>query len=241
MKIRVVDFETSDMVGKGRPVELCEVGYTDLVGGNVLLDTFASFVNPGIPITPEARGVHHITDREAASGMPPDDARDLLMGGMEPGDMFAAHNAAFERALFPGDPYPWICTMQCAKHLWEEEAPGFSNQTLRYWLDLDKEFSDPALAMPPHRAGPDTFVTAHILRRLLVGRSPETLVDLTAKPVLLKICTIGDAKGLPWSQVDRGLLEWCLKPGRNLSPEILATARHWLDELNRPADRNFLL
>jgi len=35
---------------------------------------------------------------------------------------------------------------------------------LRYWRNL---VLDPALAMPPHRAGPDAYVTACLLAELL--------------------------------------------------------------------------
>jgi exodeoxyribonuclease X len=237
MKVRVVDFETSDMVGKGRPVELCEVGWTDFDEDWKISRPQAFLVNPGHKITPEAQGVHHISDEMVADAMSPAAARQLLMEGMEPGDFFAAHHAEFERALFPGDPFPWICTMVCAKHLFPG-APGFGNQTLRYHLGVDADFEWPALAMPPHRAGPDTYVSAHILSRLTFIANPRRLVELTTTPVLLEEVPFERYRGQPWSAMDRGFLEWVLAPGKQtpMKPEVLHTARHWLQKLDEPGN-----
>lgn len=234
MKIRVVDLETTgtaEDATKGKLVDICEIGWTDLHDHFLIDGPHARLVDPGIPIPPEARAVHHISDAMVAGALLSSAAYDLLMEGMEPGDMFAAHNAAFERIFFNGGVFPWICTMICAKHLWND-APGFSNQTLRYWLNLEEEI-DADLAMPPHRAGPDSYVTAHILRRMTLMKSPNSLVSLTTTPVLLKTVPFSKHQGQPWSDMDRGFLEWCLDPKRdNLSPEVLYTARHWLDQLN---------
>ena len=49
-----------------------------------------------------------------------------------------------------------------ALRVWPE-APRHSNQVLRYWRGMRL---DHARAMPPHRAGPDAWVTAHILADL---------------------------------------------------------------------------
>lgn len=233
MKIRCIDFETTGMPedrAKGKIVDLCEIGWSDLYDDGSIDGPRERLTDPGIPIPPEARAVHHISDEMVRGALLSSAARDVLMEDMEPGDMFAAHNMAFERTFFSGGAFPWICTMICAKHLWED-APGFSNQTLRYWLDIDGEL-DLSLAMPPHRAGPDSYVTAHILRRMTMAKSPNTLIELTNTPVLLKLVPFGKHEGMPWSDMDRGYLEWCLDPRRDFKPEVLHTARHWLDRLN---------
>lgn len=232
MKIRVVDFETSDMVKKDRPVELVEVGWTDFDEYWQISRPQSLLVNPGMPISAEARGVHHLSNEDVAGGLSPDAARARLRDGMEPGDMFAAHNAAFERELFSGEPFLWICTMICAKHLLPD-APGYGNQTLRYHLGVDSDFEWPELAMPPHRAGPDTYVTAHILSRLTFIAGPAKLIELTNTPVLLKTVTFGKYEGQLWSDMDRGYLEWILDPKREFKQEVTDTARHWLEKLQR--------
>lgn len=239
MKMRVVDFETTDKPRPGRTIEIVEFGFTDVFGEHTL-GPVSGLVNPGIPISPEARGVHHISDAMVAGGCRPAEARAILMSGMEAGDLFVAHHAAFERALFPGYPFDWICTLTCAKHLFPD-APGFGNQTLRYCLDLDAEIASPERTMPAHRAGPDTYVTAHLLRRLLrqVGgleAAPKNLVELTNTPVLLREVPFQSHEGKLWSDMDTGFLEWVVAPGKKkpMDDDVLHTARHWLNLRRKP-------
>lgn len=230
MKARVLDFETTGMPEdkeRGMRVGICEIGFTDVdLETREVGETIAAFVNPNMPIHPEAMAVHHITDADVAGAMNYMQACQRLMAGMEPGDVFVAHNAPFEQAFFGGGNYPWICTYRVAQHLWDN-APSYSNQVLRYWLSLDLVMPDPARAMPPHRAGPDTYVTAHILVRELQGRSVEELVKLTKQMPLLKTVPFnGEHKGKLFSELDERMLDWILK--KDFKPEVMETARHWL-------------
>lgn len=224
-RIRVVDFETS-----GLPEDavrgICEVGYTDLTADWKVGETFSFLVNPGHPIPPQTRAIHHISDADVANAVPPDVALRTLMIGMEPGDVFAAHNAKFEQAFFAGGGLPWICTMQCAKHIFPA-APGHSNQTLRYWLGIDEEFDRADRAMPPHRAGPDTFVTAHILARLVFASNVPELIRLTTAPVLLRDVTFGKHRGDKWANLPWDYLNWVANKS-DLGVDEKHTARHYL-------------
>lgn len=120
MKLRSIDFETTDKPErrqKGTPVGLCEIGYTDVDGATgSVAKPFSTLVNCGVPITPEARGIHHISDGDVSGAITPDAALAMLLEGMEPGDIFVAHNAQFEKSFFSGGVFPWICTLQCARH-----------------------------------------------------------------------------------------------------------------------------
>ena len=67
-------------------------------------------------------------------------------------DVFVAHKWAFE-AQWLGEHLqgrPAICTYKAALRLWPD-APGYSNQVLRYWL-RPKGLS-PVIAGMPHRGG----------------------------------------------------------------------------------------
>lgn len=230
MKVRVVDLETTgtpEERQRGKSVGIVEFAFCDVDDGGVVSRPTSSLVNPGISIPPEARAVHHISDAMVSGAMSPTDACMRLMGGMEPGDMFCAHNAEFERAFFAGGAFPWICTMKCAKHLWPE-APSFSNQALRYWLDLDPEFAWPELTMPPHRAGPDAYVTAHIFARLTLMKHPSSLIELTNTPVLQRTVRFGKNVGQPRSDMDQGFLQWVLD--KDFDSETKHTARYWLNK-----------
>lgn len=226
MKIRVVDFETTGLP-EDQVRAICEAGWTDISEDLSISMPQAVLVNPGHPIPPVTRAIHHISDADVADAISPPEAIELLMDGMEDGDMFAAHNAEFEQVFFSGGNHPWICTMKCAMHLFPE-APRFSNQVLRYWLGLDetKGFSHD-LAMPPHKAGPDTYVTAHILARLALMAGFDELVTLTNTPVLLKVITFGKHKGENWADIPAGYLEWVISKS-DRGPDEKHTARHYL-------------
>lgn len=229
MKIRVIDFETTGTdkdLKAGKKVEICEVGYTDVdVGTRYISMTMWHFVDPGMPIPPEARAIHHISDNDVANAISPAAARTLLMADMEPGDLFAAHRAAFEQAFFPGGTHEWICTYVAAKHLYDD-LPSYSNQALRYILGIDDGFEWPVLAMPPHRAGPDSYVTAGIIRHMLVENTPRDLTTLTRLPILQKRVPFGKYEGQLWADMDAGYLEWILK--KDFDDEVMNTARHYL-------------
>jgi len=207
MKIRVIDFETTGLP-EDQTKAICEIGWTDVTDDWHVHGPHSMLVNPGHPIPPVTRAIHHISDADVAGAISPDAASAALMQGMEPGDVFAAHNAKFERAFFGGGPHPWICTLQCAKHIFPN-APGHSNQVLRYHLDIEGEDEfDGAAAMPPHRAGPDTLVTAFVLRRLIFASSVPELIRLTSAPVLLQTITFGKHRGMKWADLPSDYLAW---------------------------------
>lgn len=226
MKIRVIDFETTG-VPEDQVKGVCEIGWTDLSDDWKMNGPHAMLVNPGHPIPAVTRAIHHISDADVAGAVSPDVAFRTLMAGMEPGDVFAAHNAKFERAFFGGGAMPWICTLQCARHLFPD-APGHSNQVLRYHLDVDgDEGFDADAAMPPHRAGPDTLVTAYILHRLIFAASVQKLIELTTAPVVLRNVTFGEHRGVKWADLPRDYLQWIAFKS-DLGPDEKHTARHIL-------------
>jgi exodeoxyribonuclease X len=228
-KARVMDLETT-----GFPEDavkgICEIGFTDVDIATLSISPTTDFlINPGHPIPPQTRAVHHISDHDVRNAPPADVGFRILMKDMGEDDVFVAHNYAFEQAFFAGGGRSWICTMQSAKHVWPD-APGYSNHALRYWLDVDRDF-DPwegERAMPPHRAGPDTFVTAHIFVRLLAEKSVEELITLSKTPVVMKgAVRFGKHKGTDWRDLPWDYLDWIAKKS-DMDEETKFTARHYL-------------
>lgn len=246
--VRAIDTET---LGLAADAGVCEIGWTDIYATSktdsgvptnwqVEKNWHSLLVNPGRPIPPEAQAVHHISDEDVADAPDLDGAlQDMLAEGRKhvdftDADAYAAHNAKFDRQFL--DPHlasKWICSMRCWQHV-DPDAPGFGNQTLRYHLKPRGLVA--AKAMPPHRAGPDSYVTAHLVRDLLNRSKPngerntvERLVKATERVPLLKICPMGDSwRGKPFEALDTKALRWlATKPD---GEEIRATARHWLNE-----------
>lgn len=230
--IYLVDLETTGVEEDARVVEVaCEVLFPD---GEWLVSS-REYVNPGVPIPATAKAIHHIDDHDVANADPWDVVakRIVLEAGFDKVTHFVAHNAAFERRFL--DPFvpaeiKWVCTMRCAKHIWPA-APGFSNQTLRYWLPGGPKNTDHR-AMPPHRALPDLYVTRFILKSLLKEASLDELVRLTSAPVRLLTVGFGKHFGVPWGTVPSDYLAWVARQP-DMDPDVIHTAKTIIQERAR--------
>jgi exodeoxyribonuclease X len=202
--IRVIDFETT---GTEPPAEVCEVGTCDLHLEEKRIDTPRTWLCGVQTMPPEVRAVHHISLAEC-DGRPPFSAEAMFGDHV---DAVAAHNAEFETKFFTS-PLPVICTYKAALRVWPN-APSHSNGALRYWLeDAGKIRPDHALTQPAHRAGPDAYVTAHILLALFeTGATGRDMIAWTKEPRLLPTCPIGKFRGKPWPEVEAGFLGWMLR------------------------------
>lgn len=232
-RIRVIDFETTGIPTETESHALVEVAYCDLVqspAGWRVETPVAVLVNPGRSIPVEAMAVHHIRDRDVADAPGPDRAFMALTDGA---DGYCAHNIDFEHKFFSGGESPWICTFKCALRVWPD-APSHSNQALRYFLGLDDhEDFETERAMPPHRAGPDTYVTAFILRELIDQAPIEDLVRWSSGPALLAKVGFGKHRGKRWSElaaIDRSYLEWIVEKSGMDDRDVRATAKHYLKQ-----------
>jgi exodeoxyribonuclease X len=232
MSIVVVDSETTGMGDTDQVVELAAVrlieGPTAEDGSPVWVygQRFSTLVRPTVPVTLEARAVHHISDADLASfplmgdvPLPWDPTQDVL----------AAHNLEFDcrmllqSGLPPAQlPVRRVCTWRCALHLYPE-SPSHSNQVIRYFTGVDVPPHEGA----PHRALPDALVTSAVLAHMLRGHTVEELVDLTTRPALLLRVPFGKSRGRPWADMDTGFLEWVLSPKQDFNEDIKATARYW--------------
>lgn len=172
------------------------------------MSEYTSLVNPGNhAISFRAMATHHITEKMVKNERPLHavmaEARKKVLADVE---LWAAHNAKFDGQFFPDENF--ICTWKTARHLWSD-APGYSNQVLRYWLGLP----GPRSRLPPHRALPDAQVTAGLLLRQLQEVTPEEAFRLTTTPVLLRTIDFGKYEGMTYEETvprDRRYFHWVL-------------------------------
>lgn len=228
MKLTVLDLETTGLPTEAEPNHrVVEVGWCNVTqdeAGVLVSRPMSVLTLPKRDIPPEAKAVHHITEAMCErEGIPVEQAFRMLMS--EAPEYFVAHNIEMEKAFFGGWDIPFICTYKVACRLWPE-APGHSNGVLRYWLDHDL---DPALALPSHRAGPDAYVTAHLLRTILLSGkcSIEDMARWSSGPALLPRLTFGKHKGLAYSNAPSDYLDW-IATKSDLDRDVKATARYWL-------------
>jgi len=223
---RVIDLEATDFAPEGK---LVEIGSCDLIQRHdsilgvqlVPMPPVSTLINPGVPIPPQTSAVHHIIDEDVVFSPRLSDAIDLFVGNADV-LAFVAHNASMERHYLDSHvgETPWICTWKCALRAWPD-APSHSNQALRYWLKPDG--LDRGLATPAHRAGPDAYVTAFILRELLKVATADQLVEWTNDPALLVRMPFGDRKGRPWTEAEDSFLTWILE--RDFDGDVMFTAQ----------------
>jgi exodeoxyribonuclease X len=226
---RVLDLETTGFA-EDPYAAICEVGFIDVdvaAAPYPIIDGSAwqSLINPGVPIPPLTMAVHHITDEDVVDAPKIAHAQLALAAGMNEADVYCAHNAKFEQTFYRR-PAPWVCTYRCALRAWPD-APAHSNSVLRYWLGLEL---DRERAMPPHRALPDAYVTAHILRKLLLLRPLARLVEISKEPGFLPKFTFGKHFGKTFKEVrdvDRSYLVWIVEKS-DLDEDIQFTSKHWL-------------
>jgi len=86
--------------------------------------------------------------------------------------------------------------------------------------------------MPPHRALPDAYVTAHILSRLLQACSVEDMILISSKPALLSTVGFGKHKGMKFADVPADYLEW-VRDKSDLKEDVKFSAAHWLSVRSR--------
>lgn len=206
--IRVLDFE---MTGLDEDALICEVGHTDLNARTLEIGQTASYLCRVDAMPPATRAVHHIR-AEQTRPFPPYDRRCLYEQAVRDGVYaWASHNHEAEDKYLIGA-LPNFCTYKAALRHWPD-APGHSVFALLYWLEDQGAISfDEVRAHPPHRAGPDSYATAVLLRALLdQGVDGRTLLIWSAEPRILPTCPIGEWRGCKWSEVDSGFLHWILR------------------------------
>lgn len=209
--IRVIDFETT---GFEPTDQVCELGYCDYEVetkkiGNPVSELFAVSTMP-----PEVRAVHHIRMSDIPDTAQAYTTADVRIPAETMAIAFlAAHQAKFEAQWLDLDGFHLICTYKAALRVWPD-APGHSNGALRYWLeDQGKIAPIHEMTQPAHRAGPDAYVTAHILKALFdTGATGREMVAWTREPPVFPTCPIGkEWRGKPWANVDAGFLGWMMR------------------------------
>jgi exodeoxyribonuclease X len=227
MKLIVIDTETSDL-DPAKGAKLLELAWMEIEqDGPVWKKTFHTdyyFQHTG-PISPQAHAVHHIPvckltkqsgayDRETGIK--------FLLEHIQPDSILVAHNAAFDSKFLPEVTRPWLCTIRLAKHIWPE-APGYSNQVLRYWLNINPVDIEPMVKHKhPHQALYDVATTTGLLFKMLEKHTIEQLMVMSNSPVRLKALNFGKHKDTPIDQVPVDYLQWMRKQG-NLDSDLAYT------------------
>lgn len=187
--------------------------------------TFQTLSSDDLPIEPETSAIHHIVDRDVAGAPSRSDAVRQMCEylGLDrvPSPVLCAHNAAFDEAavaVLRGA--RWVCTWKVSKHVYPT-FPSRSLQALRYRLKLDPPVPRD---LAPHRALYDAICGAELLQHMLLSRSPDELLALTARPWIPPVCPLKKHRGKPWGEVPRDYIRWMLSVP-DMDPELHLAAK----------------
>lgn len=178
------DTETTGLHATDRLVELGAVRFR----AGVVVGEWATLVNPGGPIPPDAIAVHGISDGDVAGAAPAREVLPVFLGFIE-GAALVAHNAPFDvrvmalellRAGLPLPDNPVLDTCALSRRL-GIEVPNHRLGTLARALGVPQGRA--------HRALTDARVAKDLLQAYLrqLGGTAEALVRhaLTQEPLLL--------------------------------------------------------
>lgn len=227
--IRVIDSETTGVDHtKDRVIQ---IGAVDLTKTGVIniQQTLVSLPE-GMTVPPASSAVHHIIDADLVGAPAFDEAIVPYRGA----DFYVAHNAPFDAGFLAeplgAKPEQWICTFKAALRAWPE-APGHSNQALRYWLGEVEPFGFTRAELPSHAAASDCIVTAAIFHRLLKteGVTFALMKQWSAEPALFTVMNFGKHAGTRYDQIPADYLEWMIKQ-QDMDESKKFSARYWLNE-----------
>lgn len=227
-RIIVLDTETSDLdPNKGaRLLELAWLELEMMLGEWTVVNIESHFIEYTGTMSPNARAIHHIRPDQltlAGGALPRDEVVKSLLHRGNATTVFVAHNYEFDVKFLPEIKGPWICTLKASRHLWPN-APGHSNQVLRYWLGVE-----PTIKLEgkyPHQAIYDVATTTGILLKMLGSQTLVKLVSLTKTPVVLKKINFGKHRGSDFANIPIDYLRW-LRGQPNLDPDL----RHTIDSM----------
>lgn len=206
--IAVIDTETT---GFPPDATMCQVARTDLRlypgGWEIEIGPREEFVDPGRPIPAAVSAIHHIVDADCVGAMSQDEAVRFATVGA---DIVAAHHWDFDRQ-FVRTSLPFICTLKVARSVWPD-LESHANQAIRYARGICMSAEERMQAA--HRAGFDTWITAHILLDLLNAMPVEQMLDISSKPSrLLRFPGGNKHRGKLFSEIaryDPSYLRWVI-------------------------------
>lgn len=216
MKILLLDTETTDI--DGHIVEVAWKAYSDTECD----DERILLVRPPEPIGYGAMATHHITNEDVAECPPIEEAvKETKLEKLLQERIMIAHNAQFDvKALKKAglEPKHVICTYKVAYQLFPD-SESHALQYLRYSLGLKcPSPRDPtdSSAMIAHSAMGDVVVLEQLFARMLGVMSKDKpikdciadMVNISAKPLLLRKLTFGKHKGMSFTEVPRDYLVW---------------------------------
>lgn len=215
MRVIVLDTETT---GLADPIGVCELAYIE-IDPATLLEKFRahSLIDPEMPISASASGVHRITNDMVQDAPTLDEFFKIVLQ-----DPFAnedvimiAHNARFDYSLverYLGRSLT-LCTLKLAKRVFPD-AENHKLATLKYLLGL-------GTGGHSHGAMTDVEDALDLLYKIVekTGYNLSELLEFQETPLLVTHMPFGKHKGLRLVDVPKSYLVWLMKQD-NIDPDL---------------------
>lgn len=206
MRFIIADCETPSL----KPEHgVCEVAFMEIDEHCNILNQEASLIDPQVPISPGAAGVHGIRDADVADAPTLTEYMQIVHDNPYLGEesIFIAHNSQFDHLRLGhwfNSPVQ-LCTLKLARKLWPE-AENHKLQTLRMHLDL------PFVRGDAHSALGDVEVCRQILKRGMQDFDLTLLemIDLANAPVEITKMPFGKHKGELIKDLPKQYAKWAL-------------------------------
>ena len=207
-RILVLDTETT---GLTKDAGVVEIAWVELNQHLDVIDTVYSLIDPQMPISPGASGVHGITNRDVADAPTLDEFFQIVKGN--PFDdldhvIVVAHNVPFDMKFvsrYIPNLAGTVCTLKCARRVYPDESE-YKLQTLRFALGLEVREAD------AHSANGDVEVCLALLKRMMqdTGLDVDGLIELSSMPMAITKMPFGKHKGVKLADLPADYVYWLL-------------------------------
>lgn len=207
--ILVADTETS---GLKDPVGVCEVGIIEVDETTLAeVDRQRSLIDPELPISYSASGIHRITNDMVEDAPTLDEYFNVVLGGRynDKRILMVAHNAPFDfpklKEYMGVEPVA-LCTLRLARKVFPD-AEDHKLATLKFQYGLGRRDGH------SHSALDDVEDTVDLLRLIVqtTGMTIQELVELQRTPTVVKIMPFSKHKGQPLEDVPASFWIWLRK------------------------------
>lgn len=212
MKVLVFDTETANLQ-KG----VCDIAIAQINENFEVTWEVESLIDPECEISPQAMGVHHITQEMVEFAPTLSEFMELHGHPFSDADVFCGHNVPFDlrfTAEHLPKLYKKIDTLKLARTTWPD-AEDHKLQTLRYKFKLD--------AGTAHRAMGDVVATINLMRLLaeVNDTNLEGLLALSSAPLSLETrISFGKHKGEKLKDIPLNWVRWLLEKADNVDPDL---------------------
>jgi len=218
MRFFFLDTETT---GFGPQSAICEIAWVETDEQLNIVDRVHSLIDPQMPISAGASGVHGITNEDVADAPTLEEFLTIVKPGAFDGEIVVvAHNAAFDMKYvgpLVGSLAGVICTLKVARRVYPNNE-DHKLQTLRYELNLKVAGAN------AHSAAGDVEVLVALIRKMMAdtGLGLEGLIGLSNKPMKLVKMAFGKHKGEKLEDLPTEYVNWLLTQAK-IDDDLRAT------------------